>query len=62
MAAPPDYLVCVFPDDTIAGRKQHKFIRNFESLDMEPHAGVGNVDNTAAARVNAGSELIFATR
>jgi hypothetical protein len=28
MAAPPDHLVCAFPDDTIVGQQQHEFIGN----------------------------------
>ena len=49
-AAPPDHPVSVFPNDTIAGQEQHKFVGNVEALDMEPHAAVGNVDNLAVAR------------
>jgi hypothetical protein len=57
MTAPPDHLVCVFPEDTIAGQEQDEFIGKVESFDMEPHAVVGNVDNEAVVRQSAGSEL-----
>ena len=44
MAAPPDHLVCAFPDNTVAGQEQHELIGNVESPDMKLHAAVGYVD------------------
>lgn len=36
MAAPRDYFVCVFPDDTITGREQHEFVWKVQAFDVEP--------------------------
>ena len=50
MAAPRDYFVCVFPDDTITGREQHEFVWKVQAFDVEPHAAVGYFDYVAGAR------------
>lgn len=48
MGAPPDHLVCAFPDNTVTGQEQHELIGNVESRDMKSHAAVGNVECSRA--------------
>src|SRR6516162_184865 len=57
MAAPPDHLVSVFADNTVAGQEQYELIGNVESRDMKLNAVVGNVDYDTIVRENANSHL-----
>jgi hypothetical protein len=57
MTAPPDHLVCAFPDNTITGQEQHKFIGGVETVKEEPHAAVGDIDYETVARWNSNSGL-----
>jgi hypothetical protein len=59
MAAPRDYFVCVFPDDTITRRERHEFVWKVQAFDVEPHAAVGYFDYVAGARVSASLKLDF---
>jgi hypothetical protein len=50
MTAPPDHLVCAFPDNTVSRQEQHKFIGGVETVKEEPYAAVGDIDYEAVAR------------
>ena len=54
---PPNHPVCATLERTIAVEEQSKFVGNFKSIGMDPHAPVGDVGNDAVERRGADPEL-----
>ncbi len=43
LSAPPDHLICAVLSNFITVEKQHKFIDNIYSIDVQTHAFGGNI-------------------
>jgi hypothetical protein len=50
---PPDYLVHAILLRAVAGETKHKFVGYFQSIGINPHAALREVDDEAVARWTA---------
>src|SRR6204780_5811852 len=57
LVEPPDHFVFALLGYAVAGEEQHEFIGNVESVNIKPHAAIGNVNENALARQCAVAEL-----